>query len=88
MKGEIEQAQESLSSYQSMEVNLHRTKKQYQHCMEQLNKNKGKLERAKTDAPTNPKAKAQISTVSWSTLGGSDIGRGRGGAWERSNEHI
>ncbi len=46
MKGEVEQAQESLSAFQSIEVNLHRTKKQYQQSVDHLAKAVAKQEKS------------------------------------------
>lgn len=55
MRGEIDQAQESLNIYQAMESAVHRCKKYYQHSVDHLAKTQGKVERAKADGPLNPK---------------------------------
>ena len=68
MRGEIDQAQESLNIYHTMEAAVHRCRKHYQHSVDHLAKAKGKVERAKADGPLNPK----LSGVS--ELGGEGQG--------------
>ncbi len=58
MKGEIEQAQESLLAFQGTESALQRTKKQYQQSVEHMAKAVAKQEKATDPA----KAKAHVST--------------------------
>ncbi len=50
MKGEIEQAQESLLAFQGIETNLQRTKKQYQQSVEHLTKAIAKQEKSADSA--------------------------------------
>ena len=55
VKGEIELTQESLTMYQNTESAVHRSRKQYQQCVDHYAKVKGKLDRVKVESPSNPK---------------------------------
>ncbi len=59
MKGEIEQAQESLLAFQGTESGIQRTKKQYQQSVEHLAKAVAKQEKAADPAKPN------VSTYCW-----------------------
>ena len=73
MRGEIEHAQEGLQTLEGVDVQVHRTKKLYQQSCDQVTKLYGKLERARADPNTAPKAKQQV-------------GRGREGGRVRGRE--
>ncbi len=65
LKEEIDEAQVSLSQYQLSEGTVQRTKKQYEQCTEHFAKFQAKLDKAKAEAASNPKAKLHLSGVSW-----------------------
>ena len=65
MRGEIEQAQEMLATYQATGSMVERSKKHYLQSVGDVIKIRVKLEKAKVEAVTIPKAKQRVTEVRW-----------------------